>query len=166
MTNIPAFEFTVDKAAQKVYIRRSFAAERSLVWAAFTTAELLDQWTAPAPFTARTKYMHFENGGKRFYAMVGPDGKEMWSLQQYSSISPQTHFHMFNTFADAEGNPQLPGSEWDYDFEEQDGNTEVRITIYNESFERMERMLAMGFQQGFTATLANLERVLDELSAK
>ena len=73
---------------------------------------------------------------------------------------------MFNAFADAEENPQLPGSEWDYDFEEQGGNTEVRITIFNESFERMERMLAMGFQQGFTATLANLEVVLNKLSAK
>jgi hypothetical protein len=33
------FDFTVDKAAQKVFITREFDADLSLVWDAFTTAE-------------------------------------------------------------------------------------------------------------------------------
>jgi hypothetical protein len=37
--------------------------------------------------------------------------------------------------------------------------TRVDITIYNESFERMERLLEP-FKQGFTATLKNLEDLL------
>lgn len=157
MTHTPAFEFTVDKASKKVFIKRTFAAELSLVWAAFTTAELLDQWTAPAPWKARTKYMHFEVGGRRFYAMVGPEGQEMWAIQEYRSIKPQTHFQMWNTFADKDENPELPGSDWDYQFRERDGVTEVSITIYNDSLERMERMLLLGFEQGFMATLQNLD---------
>ena len=64
------FDFTVDKAAKTVFIKREFAADLSLVWDAFTKAEILDQWNAPAPYTAKTKYMNFEVGGKRFYAMV------------------------------------------------------------------------------------------------
>lgn len=66
------FEFTVDKPNKTVYIKREFNATQDLVWDAFTKAELLDQWTAPTPFIARTKHMNFEVGGKRFYAMVGP----------------------------------------------------------------------------------------------
>lgn len=160
MTNSPAFEFTVDKAAKKVFIKRSFAAELSLVWAAFTTAELLDQWTAPAPWKARTKYMDFKVGGRRLYAMVGPEGQEMWAIQEYRSITPQTHFQMWNSFADKEGNPEMPGSDWDYQFSEADGSTMVSITIYNDSLERMERMLQLGFEQGFMATLQNLDLLL------
>jgi uncharacterized protein YndB with AHSA1/START domain len=159
------FNFTVDKAAQKIFITREFEADLDLVWEAFTTAELLDQWTAPAPMKAKTKNMNFTVGGKRFYAMVGPDGNELWSIQQYMSITPKTNFKMLNAFADKDENPQLPGSEWDYNFSELDGITRVDITIYNESFERMERLLEP-FKQGFTATLKNLEDLLATLSQK
>ncbi len=162
MTNSLLFDFTVDKAAKTVYITREFDAELPLVWDAFTKAEILDQWTAPAPYASRTKYMNFEVGGKRFYAMVSPDGKESWIIQHYTSISPKTNFKLHNAFADKDETPELPGSEWDHNFSEQDGITTVSITIYNESFERMERLLE-GFKQGSTATLENLENLLATL---
>ncbi|HRI32250.1 MAG TPA: SRPBCC domain-containing protein [Saprospiraceae bacterium] len=163
MTNHLLFDFKADKAAKKVIITREFDAELSLVWDAFTKKDLLDQWTAPAPWVAKTKYMNFEVGGKRFYAMVSPDGIERWSIQRYTSITPKTNFKMYNAFADKDENPELPGSEWDYQFSEQRGITKVVITVYNESFERMEKLLE-GFQQGFTITLNNLEKLLVNLS--
>ena len=159
------FDFQVDKPAKKIYITREFDAPQSLVWEAFTKAELLDQWTAPAPFKARTKYMDFKVGGRRFYAMVSPDGLERWVLQEYRSINPQTHFTLYNCFTDAEGNPDPTGSDWDYRFSEVNGITTVNITIYNESFERMEALLE-GFTKGFTMTLENLEALLATLSKK
>ncbi len=159
------FDFTADKAAKTVYVTREFDADLSLVWDAFTKAEILDQWNAPAPFIAKTKYMNFVVGGKRFYAMIGPDGKESWVLQTFTSISPKTNFKMYNAFADKDENPQLPGSEWDYTFSEENGITKVNITIFNESFERMEKLLE-GFKQGFTLTLDNLEKILNALSEK
>src|SRR6188472_1431468 len=99
------FDFTVDKATKTVSITREFDAELSLVWDAFTKAEILDQWVAPKPFTSRTKYMNFEVGGKRFYAMVGPDGQERWAIQEYTAITPKTNFKMYNAFADKDENP-------------------------------------------------------------
>ncbi|MFD2145358.1 SRPBCC family protein [Mucilaginibacter antarcticus] len=165
MKNNLLFDFTIDKPAKTVTITREFAAELSLVWDAFTKAELLDQWVAPAPYTAKTKYMNFEVGGKRFYAMVSPEGKESWALQKYTSITPKTNFKMFNTFADKDENPQPTGSDWDYTFSEQDGITKVNILIYNESFERMEGLLE-GFKSGFTATLEDLESLLAALAQK
>ena len=154
------FDFTVDKSSKTVVITREFNAELPLVWDAFTQQEILDQWSAPAPFVARTKYMNFVVGGKRFYAMVSPEGQEGWIIQEYTSISPKTNFKLLNAFADKDENPQLPGSQWDYNFSEQNGITKVSITIFNESLERMEKMIEMGFKQGFTATLENLENLL------
>ena len=166
MNNNLRFDFTVDKPAKTVFITREFAADQSLVWDAFTKSELLDQWTAPAPWSARTKSMNFEVGGKRFYAMVSPEGHEMWSVQEYTSITPKTNFKMFNAFADADGNPQLPGSDWDYRFSEKNNVTTVLITIYNESLERMERMIEMGFEEGFKATIDNLSGLLEALQER
>lgn len=159
------FDFTVDKTAKTVYITREFDADLSLVWDAFTKAELLDQWVAPKPFTAKTKFMDFKVGGRRFYAMVSPEGQERWIIQEYTSITPKTNFKMFNAFADKDENPQLPGSDWDYTFSEQNGpdnyrGTTVRITIYNESLARMEKMIEMGFTEGFKMSMINLENLL------
>jgi uncharacterized protein YndB with AHSA1/START domain len=164
-SNSLLFDFTVDKAAKTVYIKREFDAGIDLVWDAFTRAELLDQWIAPKPYTAKTKYMDFKVGGKRLYAMITPEGQELWAIQEYRSISPKTHFKMYNAFADADGNPEASGSEWDHHFVEQNGTTTVSITIYNESFERMERLLD-GFTQGMKMSLVNLESLLATLSGK
>jgi len=164
MNNNLQSDFTVDKASKTVIINREFAAGLSLVWDAFTKAELLDQWVAPKPWTSKTKHMNFEVGGKRFYAMVSPEGLEHWAIQEYTSITPKTNFKMFNAFADKDENPQLPGSDWDYKFSEQNGNTKVCITIYNESLERMEKMIEMGFKEGFTMSVNNLEKLLETLS--
>ena len=160
MKNNLLFDFTVDKAAKTVFIIREFDADLSLVWDAFTKAEILDQWVAPKPWSSKTKYMNFEVGGRRFYAMVSPEGLERWSIQEYTSITPKTNFKMFNTFADAAENPELPGSDWDYNFSEENGTTKVSITIYNESLERLEKMIEMGFTEGFKMSMENLENLL------
>ncbi|MEQ1798365.1 MAG: SRPBCC domain-containing protein [Lacibacter sp.] len=166
MTNNLLFDLTVDKTAKKVFITREFAAEQSLVWDAFTKAEILDQWVAPKPWSSKTKFMDFKVGGRRFYAMVSPEGLERWSIQEYTSITPKTNFKMYNSFADKDENPELPGSEWDYNFSEQNGITKVSITIYNESLARLEKMIEMGFTQGFKMSIDNLEKLLTTLTQK
>jgi uncharacterized protein YndB with AHSA1/START domain len=163
MKNTLQFDFTVDKAAKKVFVTREFDADLELVWDAFTKAELLDQWVAPKPWTARTKFMDFKVGGRRFYAMVSPEGQERWAIQRYTAINPKTHFKMTNNFADKDENPELPGSDWDYTFTEEDGKTKVNITIYNESLARMEKMIEMGFTEGFKSSMVNLENLLAAL---
>jgi uncharacterized protein YndB with AHSA1/START domain len=157
-------DFIVDKQKKTVYIIKEFAAELSLVWDAYTRAELLDQWWAPKPMTSRTKAMDFEVGGRRFYAMVSPDGDERWAVQKYTSITPKTNFKFFNAFADKDENLQLPGSDWDLNFSEQDGKTKVSISIYNESLERLERMIEGGMREGTEMQLQNLEELLEKLA--
>ena len=153
-------EFIVNKETKTVSITKEFNAPRDLVWDAYTKPELLDQWWAPKPFASRTKVMEFREGGRRFYAMVSPDGAERWSVQKYTSISPPTNFKFFNAFADENENMELPGSDWDLNFSESDGKTTVHVSIYNESLERMERMVETGFKEGTAAQLDNLKELL------
>ncbi|NOT76182.1 MAG: SRPBCC domain-containing protein [Cyclobacteriaceae bacterium] len=163
------FDFTVDKTAKTVFITREFDANPSLVWDAFTQSEILDQWWAPKPYTSRTKAMDFKVGGKRFYAMISPEGHEHWGLQKFTSISPKTNFKMSNFFADKDENPQIPGSDWDYTFSAHPDDRErtlVSIVIKNDSLERMEKMIEMGFKEGFTMGLQQLDELLPGLKKK
>ncbi|GAB3985872.1 SRPBCC family protein [Spirosoma daeguense] len=157
-------DFTIDKTTKTVTFSREFNANLSLVWDTYTKPELLDQWWAPRPWASKTKVMNFEVGGRRFYAMVSPEGEERWAIQQYTSISPKTNFKLLNAFADKDENPELPGSEWDLTFSEQNGKTTVRIGIYNESLVRLEKMLEMSFKEGTAMTMNNLEELLAVLS--
>lgn len=157
-------DFIVDKNAQTVEITEVFDARLDLVWDAYTKPELLDKWWAPKPFISRTKEMDFREGGRRFYAMVSPEGEERWVLQQFKLIKPKTKIQLFNAFADENGNPQLPGSDWDFTFSENEGKTTVRVVIYNESLERMELILSLGFIDGVKAQLENIRALLAELS--
>ena len=160
MKNNLLFDFIVDKSTKTVFVNREFDAELPLVWDAFTKQEILDQWWAPKPWASKTKAMNFEVGGQRFYAMVGPEGQEHWSIQKFTSISPKTNFKMSSAFADKDENPDLPGSDCDLSFNEQNGTTKVNITIYNESLARLEKMIEMGFTEGFKMSMENLENLL------
>jgi len=161
------FDFTVNKETKTVHITREFAAGLSLVWDAFTKKEILDQWWAPKPYESRTKIMDFRVGGRRFYAMVSPEGLERWQIQKYTSISPKTNFKFVADFADKDENVQpewQPGSVWDLNFSEREGTTEVSVSIFNESLTRMEKMVESGFKEGFIAMLNYLEILLPTLS--
>lgn len=162
------FDFTVDKNTNTVYVNREFAAERTLVWDAFTKQELLDQWWAPKPWISKTKYMNFEIGGRRFYAMVSPEGQEFWSIQDYTSITPTTSFEFFDAFTDKNEtiNAELPSSEWHLDFKETNGVTKVEIMVKHKTLAHLEQIIEMGFQEGFTMTLNDLELLLNSLSNK
>lgn len=155
------FDFTVDKENNTVNIKREFAADLELIWEAWTNPEILDQWWAPKPYKSKTKFMDFKVGGRRFYAMVSPEGVEIgWQIQDYTSISPKTNFKFLSVFADKDETPYLPGSNWDLNFRELNGTTTVHISIYNESRERMEKMIEMGFKEGFTMGLQQLDELL------
>lgn len=49
MSKAILFNFLVDKEKNQITVDRSFNAPLDLVWAAWTEAELLDQWWAPKP---------------------------------------------------------------------------------------------------------------------
>ena len=160
------FDFTVDKAAKTVFITREFDADLSLVWDAFTKAEILDQWWAPKPLASKTKVMNFEVGGRRFYAMVWPEGQEHWGLKKYTFINPKTNIKWLSSFTDKDENinAELPTSEWELNFSEQNGITKVSIVIINKTLADIEMIIQMGFKEGFTMTLNMLEKLLEILS--
>jgi len=160
------FDLTVDKAAKKVFITREFDADLSLVWDAYTKPEILDQWWAPKPFSSKTKVMDFKVGGRRFYAMVTPEGQERWAVQKYTSITPKTNFKFYNAFSDKDENTEPVGSDWDLSFSEKNGTTTVKVTIYNESLARMERLLETGFKEGSAMQYKNLDELLATMSKK
>jgi uncharacterized protein YndB with AHSA1/START domain len=156
------FDFVIDRTNNTIIVRKEFDAELSLVWDAFTKKEILDQWWAPKPWRSKTKRMDFTVGGRRFYAMVSPEGQEHWSIQDYKAINPRTYFKYFDAFADRDENinQTLPTAEWDFNFDGQLETTTVEITIQHKTLADIELIIQMGFKEGFTMTLTELDNIL------
>ncbi len=156
------FDFVVDKANKTILIKREFAAGRSLVWDAYTKSELLDQWWAPKPWKSKTKKMDFREGGEWHYAMVGPEGEEHWALAKYLRISPKTNFTVKDSFADAEGkvNTTMPESTWNVKFSDHGDHTLVENHLSYDSLEQLEATIQMGFKEGLTMAMENLDSLL------
>jgi len=154
--------FSVDKENKKVKVERGFAAPIDKVWAAWTQSEILDQWWAPKPWKAETKSMDFREGGRWLYAMVSPEGEKHWSFADYFSIDPQKSFSGNDGFCDEDGNvtDEFPGSTWHISFAGQENQTVVTVHISYASLDDLEKTLEMGFQEGFTMGLSNLEELL------
>jgi uncharacterized protein YndB with AHSA1/START domain len=159
------FDFTVDKTNNTVFVNREFAAELSLVWDAFTKQEILDQWWAPQPWVSKTKSMDFKVGGQRFYAMVSPEGQEHYSIEKFTSITPKTNLQWLSSFADKDENinAEFPSSEWELNFSEENGTTKVAIAIKHKTLADIEMHIQMGFKEGFTMTLNELDNLLSTL---
>lgn len=161
------FEFSVDKESKTIHVKREFAANLELVWKAWTTAELLDQWWAPQPYRNQTKTMDFRKGGLWHYAMVSPENETHWCRFDYEDITVHESYTGLDAFCDEDGNinTAFDRMQWDNRFTEANNNTTVNITVTLDSLETLEKIIAMGFKEGFTAGLNQLEALLPGLKA-
>jgi uncharacterized protein YndB with AHSA1/START domain len=155
------FDFTVDKATKTIHITREFAADLDLVWDAFTKAEILDQWSAPKPFKARTKEMDFREGGRWLYAMVSPENVFHWSLVEFIKIQPKSSFSSKNTFSDEDGKPRNDAfSLVKNSFKAGAETTTVYIEKVFDDLSTLELLVSMGFKEGTAAGMRNLDELL------
>lgn len=156
------FDFSVNKDNRTIHVKREFDAGSELVWKAWTTAELLDQWWAPKPFRNRTKAMDFRSGGFWHYAMISPEDETHWCRFDYENIDTERSFSGLDAFCDEEGNINADFSRmhWENVFSKTGDRTVVNITISVDTFETLEKILAMGFKEGFTMGLENLDQLL------
>ena len=157
------FNFFVDQESNIIKIERSFNAPVDLVWKAWTSPEILDKWWAPKPWTAHTKFMNFSEGGIWLYAMVGPENEKHWARVDYLKIDPQKYFSATDSFCDEEGkpDPSLTATRWEAYFTQQENETILNILLTFSSLPDLKSILSMGFKEGFTSGLENLDQLLD-----
>lgn len=159
------FDFTVNKENKTIHIQREFDAGLALVWQAWTTAELLDQWWGPEPWKAETRTMDFREGGTWLYAMVGPEGERHWSRSDYISIEKEKSFTSKDGFCDENGiiNTAFPQNLWENNFSPNENRTQVDILFTFDELADLEKNLEMGFKEGMITDFRQLDDLLSTL---
>lgn len=154
--------YSKDASNKKIMVERLFDAPIETVWKAWTQSELLDQWWAPKPWKANTKSMDFRDGGRWLYYMQGPDGSRHYCKVDFRSIVPNRTFSTFNGFCDENGqtNTEMPGMDWKVVFIAEGNATKVEVEITFASEADLEKIVAMGFKEGFAMGHTNLDELL------
>lgn len=161
------FDFIVNKENNTVNVKREFAAKLDLVWEAWTNPEILDLWWAPTPYKTRTKSMDFREGGMWLYEMFNTESENQqechWCKNDYIKIVYQSMFSGLDAFCDENGivNPEMPRTQWTNEFHENGEKTLVTITAQYDSLVDLEKIIALGFKEGFTMALENLDQYIE-----
>lgn len=161
------FDFTVNKENNTVNVKREFAANLELVWEAWTNPEILDQWWAPKPYQTRTKSMDFREGGMWLYEMYNTESENQqechWCKNDYHKIEHQKYFSGLDAFCDENGtvNTEMPRTLWTNEFNEDGEKTLVTITAKYDSLADLEKIIQMGFKEGFTMAMENLDQYIE-----
>ncbi|MBI1221811.1 MAG: hypothetical protein GC180_04325 [Bacteroidetes bacterium] len=163
MRNALFFDFQVDKTKNKVHVTRQFAADKSLVWQAWTKPELIDQWWAPKPYRTETHFMDFRPGGTWQYRMIGPENEEHKCCATYNQVKPEESFNGDDAFCldNWEINQEFPQSNWQVNFYTEQEKTRVEVLLTYKKPEDLEMIISMGFKEGFSMALNNLDLYLE-----
>ena len=156
--------FSQNLVNNKIKVVREFDAPLEQVWKAWTDKNLLDKWWAPKPWKAKTKSMDFREGGVWLYYMEGPDGTKSYCRADFKKIVPNKSYIGDDAFCDENGNitNELPGMHWEVLFSETSSGTKVNVEITFDSKADMEKIIEMGFKDGFSSAHSNLDELLEK----
>src|SRR5690554_574882 len=155
------FDFSVNKENNIINIKREFDANLELVWKAWTTAELLDQWFGPIHFRAETLSMDCREGGFWLYTLKSDEYGQQWGKTDYHTIVNLKYFTASDSFLDENHQliPDYPISSWKIEFRENANITTINVGTTYKSLEDLEKMIEWGYMDGFTAVMKNLDEL-------
>jgi uncharacterized protein YndB with AHSA1/START domain len=161
-------EIRKDLVNKKLHVTRRFKAPAAMVWKAWTESQLLEQWWAPKPYRAITKSMDFREGGLWLYYMLSPEGEKHWCRLDYLSIVLHDYYTAKDAFCDENGTPNVvaPSMHWKNTFLAENEETKVVVEITFEKEADIEKIIEMGFKEGFTMAHDNLDELLEKLLAE
>ncbi len=162
MENKNQVQVVKDLPNKKITVTRNFDAPVEQVWKSWTDSKLLDLWWGPEPWRAETKSFDFKEGGNWLYAMVGPDNTRHWAKVTFKNINTQKSFQSVAVFCDENGkvNDDTPKSDWIIRFEAIPTGTRVTAELSSAKPSDLEKLLEMGFEEGFKMGLDQLDRLL------
>jgi uncharacterized protein YndB with AHSA1/START domain len=151
-----------DAEAKTMTITARFEAPVSRVWEVWSDPRQLERWWGPPTYPATFLEHDLTPGGTVTYFMTGPDGDQHRGWWRVREIDPPTMLEFDDGFADDAGNPdpEMPTMVMRVTLTEVDGATEMTIATAFPTADAMERVLAMGMQEGLSAAIGQIDEIL------
>jgi uncharacterized protein YndB with AHSA1/START domain len=154
-----------DSAALSMTVTAEFDASPERVWQLWADPRQLERWWGPPTYPATFTRHDLALGSRVEYHMTGPDGDQSRGFWDIVEADKPRSLVFRDGFANDDGtpNPDLPGTESRVTIEEiGDGRTRMSIDSIFPSREAMEKLLAMGMEEGLKQAVGQIDAILAE----
>ena len=153
---MPVVEIHKDTKALTMKVVAQFAAPVARVWAAYADPRQLERFWGPPEWPATFERHDFKVGGRSEYYMTGPNGEKSRGFWEFLSIEAPRSFEVKDGFLGPDGKqaPDMPTMRMKFTFEPQDGGTRMVTLTTFPSVEALEKLLAMGMEEGLKAAMS------------
>lgn len=160
-------EIRKDTDALTMTVVAAFDHPLDRVWQLWADPRKLERWWGPPEYPATFERHELEAGGTVTYFMTGPEGERYRGWWEVVAVDAPRRLEVRDGFADDEGRPaeDMPVTVMVVELTERDGGTSVLITSTFPSTEAMEQLLEMGFDEGISAAMGQIDGILAEAVA-
>jgi uncharacterized protein YndB with AHSA1/START domain len=152
-----------DPRALTMTVTSRFAAPIERVWQLWNDPRQLERWWGPPTYPATVVDHDLTPGGTVAYFMTGPEGDRHRGWWRIRSVGAPRRLEFENGFADDTGqpNPEMPTMMMRVTLDiSAEGGTEMIIATTFPTLEALERVLAMGMEEGMKAALGQIDALL------
>jgi uncharacterized protein YndB with AHSA1/START domain len=140
-----------------------FQASPERVWQLWADPRQLERWWGPPVYPATFTRHDLAPGARVEYHMTGPGGDQPRGYWDVLEVDPPRRLVFRDGFANDDGTPndELPRTEGHVTIEPIDGaRTRMSIESHFPSAEALERLVAMGMEQGLTEAVGQIDAIL------
>ncbi len=160
---MPVTSVVRDAQARTMTITARFDAPIDRVWQVWSDPRQLERWWGPPTYPATVTEHDLAPGGTVAYAMTGPEGDRHRGWWRVRAVDPPHRLEVEDGFADADGtpSPDAPTVLMRVELSEPaEGGTQMVVTTTWATAEAMEQMLAMGVEDGITASVGQIDALV------
>ena len=155
----------VDKSVEHLTmsITTELDAPVARAWQLWSDPRQLERWWGPPTYPATFVDHDLTPGARCTYFMTGPEGDQPHGWWRILAVDAPHSLELEDGFADELGTPndELPVTTMRLELAERaGGGTTMTIVTRFASVEDMERIIAMGMEEGITAAINQMEGIL------
>lgn len=142
-----------------------FDASPERVWQLWADPRQLERWWGPPTYPATFTSHDLTPGSRVQYHMTGPEGDQPRGYWDIVEVDPPRLLAFNDGFSNDDGTPNhdMPGFKGRVTIEAVDTHrTRMQIESHFPSAEALEKMLAMGMEEGLTQAVGQIDAILAE----
>jgi uncharacterized protein YndB with AHSA1/START domain len=139
-----------------------FAAGIDRVWQVWEDPRQLERWWGPPTWPATFTRHELSVGSRSAYYMTGPDGTKAAGWWLVTAVDAPNRLEFDDGFADENGEPDdsIEPTRSTITLEATDGTTRMTSLTRFVSVDQLEKMVAMGMEEGMTLALGQIDALL------
>lgn len=162
-----AGDLVIKQGETEITFTQILDAPRDIVFEAFSKAEHIRAWWLPAPCIMTQCTVDFRPGGVWRYAVQLPDGMHHNVRAIFRTIAPNETIEFDDYFVDDNDKiiDGLPSKHVTIRFDQAGEQTELIVHVQLQSVPERQKLVDMGFLQGFSTALGQLTKLIESKGA-